>query len=200
MPGSTSRLPRWERLTSLATQPPARGYHTFTTYGVMGGGLLFGGRSSVTTNQNTALGDTWLFAAGKWSELPSTKPDPNTLQSESAPAPSKRWGHAVACGLNASVPDEVAENLAKPGAAGSGKRFGFDTFVGPADCMLFGGAVFADGDFFSDTWLLYRNGGQPVWKQQNDWPPPRGRWCHMQATCPDPADGVVMVGGSSDVI
>jgi hypothetical protein len=41
----------------------------------------------------------------------------------------------------------------------------------------------AGGAWRWQTWLLYRNGGQPVWKQQNEWPKPRGRWCHAAARC-----------------
>jgi hypothetical protein len=64
--------------------------------------------------------------------------------------------------------------------------------------VLFGGAVVADEDYFSDTWLLYRNGGSPVWKQQNDYPNPRGRWCGAAARCAKPTvngSGVILAGG-----
>jgi hypothetical protein len=106
------------------------------------------------------------------------------------PTPSKRMGHVVACGLNATVPKANIDNPASGSIV-------TETFVGPADCMLFGGAVVADEDYFSDTWLLFRNNGSPVWKQQNNWPQPRGRWCGAAATCKD-STGVVMVGGSID--
>jgi hypothetical protein len=183
----------WRQL-AVTAHPSARAYFSFTPSAALGGGLLFGGRTALWTNAQTALEDTWIFSEEQedWLEVASAAPATTVLQSLSQAAPSKRWGHVVTCGLNASVPDVVAMDPSLPTAEQQ------VTFVGPADCMLFGGAVTADEDYFADTWLLYLNGGKPVWKQQNNWPAPRGRWCHAAATCADPANGALMLGGSID--
>lgn len=187
--GSNPPTGTWRELT-LPTSPAARAYHTFTPY--FGGGLLFGGRTAIWTNRVTALGDTWVFDEDKWRQLESTIVPTTVLQSTSMPAPSARMGQIVVCGLNATVEPEIALNpsLNPPGN---------EEFVGPADCVLYGGAVVADADFFSDTWLLYRNNGTPVWKQQNNYgTAPRGRWCFAATACTDPSHGIVMAGGSID--
>jgi len=173
--------------------PSPRAYFTFTNYLGGASGILFGGRDDLFTNPLTAKMDTWVFENLRWRQLTSTVPSTQRLQSLSSPSPSKRWGHVVACGLNATVPTARVSNPGIPA--------GIESFVGPADCMLFGGAVTADEDYYSDTWLLFRNGGAPVWKQQNDWPRPRGRWCHAATRCAKQGvngSSVVMVGGSID--
>jgi hypothetical protein len=117
----------WRQL-HLSVHPSARAYFTFTNYG--SGGMLFGGRNALWTNPLTALRDTWIFENGAWRQPPSTIPPTTVLQSLSQPAPQARWGHAVVCGLNASVPTANVEDAATHDVI---------SFTGPADCMLYGG-------------------------------------------------------------
>lgn len=119
----------WREL-KLAVHPPARAYFSFSPY--LGGGLLFGGRNNLYTNTLTVLDDTWTFHNGGWHEVLSARHSSKVLQSLSQPSPTARFGHVVACGLNATVPPAHVENA---GITGEPK----ETFEGPADCMLFGG-------------------------------------------------------------
>jgi PKD domain-containing protein/galactose oxidase-like protein len=63
------------------TNPPAREYAAFANDPAEGGAILFGGRGA----NNLLLNDTWLFQAGKWTELCSGTSTPPTC-SVSPPA------------------------------------------------------------------------------------------------------------------
>jgi hypothetical protein len=50
----------WRQL-AVTAHPSARAYFSFTPSAALGGGLLFGGRTALWTNAQTALEDTWIL-------------------------------------------------------------------------------------------------------------------------------------------
>ena len=79
----------WSEL-SLSVAPAGRSYHSMAATEAEDGSpavLLFGGTARTDEAHDTALGDSWVFADGEWTNL--------KLEPPAAPRP--RWGHSLAC-------------------------------------------------------------------------------------------------------
>ena len=79
----------WSELT-LSVAPAGRSYHSMAATEDENGApvvLLFGGTARTDEAHDTALGDTWSFADGAWTNLNLAQPA----------APRPRWGHSLAC-------------------------------------------------------------------------------------------------------
>ena len=67
----------WAELTdTLTTAPSGRSYHSMQAMGAGGEHMvtLFGGTARTDEAHDTALGDTWVFAAGQWAVDPKMVP------------------------------------------------------------------------------------------------------------------------------
>ena len=174
----------WTELThTLAAAPPGRSYHTMQATGDARAPsvVLFGGTDRSDEAHDTAMGDTWIFSGGQWTN-PGLAPPL---------APNPRWGHSMAC-----TPPAWLE----PGGASDTQCVLF----GGADLseddhfddtwMLNGPKHGHRGPDVEATTRDFRGS----WKQSQPGvarpgPKPTGRWSFQIASC---GKGALMAGGS----
>ena len=199
----------WVNLTASAGTPPfARSIAQAAYSPALNATVLFGGYNGA--GGNYAFGDTWEYAGGRWTQLPSSG------------GPSPRWGGSMVYDaadgtlvmfggrddngffndtwvFNATGWHEVAT------ARAPSPRFDFGLAYDAKDgyVVLFGGAVgnvpagtFSPFTYYNDTWT-YRAG---VWTNitATAGTPPAGRRIHQQMAY-DAGDGYVLLTGGYGV-
>jgi len=152
---------------SPAAAPSGRSYHSMQATEV--GVVLFGGTARTDELHDTALGDTWLFADGGWTNLNLSQPE----------APRARWGHSMAC-----TPPAWLEPGAGPptctlfGGAALSEDDHFD------DTWVWQPMASKDGGY---GWQQSQPGSADAT------PKPAGRWSFQLASC---GQGTLMATGS----
>jgi len=151
---------------SDATGPGARRDAAVATSTAGDGAVMYGGRDGV------ALGDTWWWSAGAWTEVAGT-------------GPSARWGHVLVTtptgvlahgGTDGSTladlwrfANGVWTEVAQAGLQPSARASHGAVIDGSGDVLMFGGA--GEGGLLADTWHL--RGGQWTELTPTSSPPPR---------------------------
>jgi PKD repeat protein len=187
-------VPVWANLTSTVVgAPPGRSFGTATVYDPIDQySLIFGGY----TNRHVYLGDTWAYAAGRWTNLtPATSPTPRDHASLAFDA---RDGYVVLFGgtnMTRSFNDTwkfVAGTWTNiTPSVSPGPRWAASMAYDPRDrvVVLYGGCLVSE---LSDTWTFA--GG--VWTRLSPVPAPAGRG--GAAFAYDPADGFMTLFGGDN--